>query len=58
MHPCATRPIDGVKTVVQDLIYHAGRLIDHGRQMVLGLGANDRAAAVFMRLHAQFTATP
>ena len=29
----------------------------HGRQMVLRLGANDRAAPVFMRLHAQFAAT-
>jgi DDE family transposase len=45
-----------IKTVMQELIYRAGRLIEHGRQMVLGLGANDRAAAVFMRLHAQFAA--
>jgi Transposase DDE domain group 1 len=46
-----------IKTVMQELIYRAGRLIEHGRQMVLGLGANDRAAAVFIRLHAQFAAT-
>ena len=46
-----------IKTVMQELIYRAGRLIEHGRQLVLGLGANDRAAAVFMRLHAQFAAT-
>jgi Transposase DDE domain group 1 len=46
-----------IKTVMQELIYRAGRLIEHGRQMVLGLGANDRTAAVFMRLHAQFAAT-
>jgi Transposase DDE domain group 1 len=46
-----------IKTVMQELIYRAGRLIGHGRQMVLGLAANDRAAAVFMRLHAQFAAT-
>ena len=46
-----------IKTVMQELIYRAGRLIEHGRQMVLGLGANDRSAAVFMRLHAQFAAT-
>ena len=46
-----------IKTVMQELIYRAGRLIEHGRQRVLGLGANDRAAAVFMRLHAQFAAT-
>lgn len=53
-HPAKRRRI---KTVMQELIYRAGRLIEHGRQMVLGLGANDRAAAVFMRLHAQFAAT-
>jgi len=46
-----------IKTVMQELIYRAGPLIEHGRQMVLGLGANDRAASVFMRLHAQFAAT-
>lgn len=46
-----------IKTVMQELIYRAGRLIEHGRQLMLGLGANDRAAAVFMRLHAQFAAT-
>ena len=46
-----------IKTVMQELIYRAGRLIEHGRQMVLGLGANDRSAGVFMRLHAQFAAT-
>ena len=47
-----------IKTVMQELIYRAGRLIEHGRRLVLGLGANDRAAAAFMRLHAQFAATP
>ena len=47
-----------IKTVMQELIYRAGRLIQHGRRVILGLGANDRAAAVFMRLHAQFAATP
>lgn len=46
-----------IKTVMQELIYRAGRLIEHGRQLVLGLGASDRAAAVFIRLHAQFAAT-
>jgi hypothetical protein len=45
-----------IKTVMQELIYRAGRLIQHGRQLVLGLGSNDRAATVFMRLHAQFAA--
>jgi hypothetical protein len=52
-HPAKRRRI---KTVMQELIYRAGRLIEHGRQMVLGLGAHDRSAAVFMRLHAQFAA--
>lgn len=46
-----------LKTVMQELVYRAGRLIEHGRQFILGLGANDRAAVVFMRLHAQFAAT-
>jgi len=44
-----------VKTVMQALIYRAGRLVAHGR-LILGLGANDRSAAVFTRLHAQFAA--
>jgi Transposase DDE domain group 1 len=47
-----------LKTVMQELIYRAGRLIAHGRRVVLGLGANDRAATVFMRSYAQFAATP
>lgn len=47
-----------IKTVMQELIYRAARLIEHGRRVILGLGANDRAATVFMRLHAQFAATP
>lgn len=53
-HPAKRRRL---KTVMQELIYRAGRLIEHGRQMVLGLGANDRAAPAFMRLHAQFAPT-
>lgn len=47
-----------IKTVIQELIYRAGRLIEHGRQLILGLGANDRAAAVFKRLHEQLAAAP
>ena len=46
-----------IKTVMQELIYRAGRLIEHSRRIVLGLGANDRAAEVFMRSYAQFAAT-
>jgi hypothetical protein len=47
-----------IKTVMQELIYRAARLIEHGRRIILGLGANDRAATVFKRMHAQFAATP
>jgi Transposase DDE domain group 1 len=46
-----------IKTVMQELIYRAGRLIERGRQLILGLGANDRSAPAFMRLHAQFAAS-
>ena len=42
-----------IKTVMQELIYRAGRLFEHGRQLILGLGANDRAAGVFIRMNAQ-----
>ncbi len=34
-----------IKTVIQELVYRAGRLIDSGRQLILGLGANDRSAS-------------
>lgn len=46
-HPAKRRRI---KTVMQELIYRAARLIEHGRRCILGLGANDRSAGVFMRL--------
>jgi hypothetical protein len=46
-----------IKTVVLELIYRAGWLIGHGRQLLLGLGANDRAAKVFIRSFAQFAPT-
>ena len=36
---------------MQELLYRAGRLIEHGRQLILGLGANDRAAKAFTRVH-------
>ena len=41
---------------MQELIYRAGRLIEHGRRMILGLGANDRAAKAFQRLHGELFA--
>ncbi len=40
-----------IKTVMQELIYRAGRLIDSGRRLIPGLGANDTAAKVFMQMH-------
>ena len=46
-----------IKTVMQELIYRAGRLIATGRRVILGLGANDKAAKAFIRLHAQFAPT-
>lgn len=49
-HPAKRRRI---KTVIQELIYRAARLIDHGRCRILGLGANDRSAQAFGRLHGQ-----
>jgi len=42
-----------IKTVIQELIYRAARLIEHGRRLILGLGANDRAARAFAGLHGQ-----
>ena len=58
MRRCATPPKRRrLKTVMQELIYRAGRLIATGRRIILGLGANDRAAQAFTRLHEQFAAT-
>ena len=45
-----------IKTVMQELIYRAGRLIAHGRRIILGLGANDRSAKAFQRLHGELFA--
>ena len=45
-----------IKTVMQELIYRAGRLIQTGRRIILGLGANDRAAKAFARVHAELFA--
>ena len=52
-HPAKRRRL---KTVLQELIYKAGCLIEHGRQLILGLGANDRAAAAFELMHKQLQA--
>ena len=45
-----------IKTVMQELIYRAGRLIEHGLRIILGLGANDRCAKAFSRLHGELFA--
>lgn len=45
-----------LKTVMQELVYRAGRLIEHGRRLILGLGANDRAAKAFTRVHGELFA--
>jgi hypothetical protein len=52
-HPAKRRRL---KTVMQELIYRAGRLIEHGRRLILGLGANDRAAKAFARLDGELFA--
>ena len=46
-----------IKTVILNLIYRTGRLIQTGRRPVLGLRAHDRAVQVFMRSFAQSAAT-
>ena len=46
-----------IKTVMQELIYRAGRLIESGRRLILGLGANDKAAKAFARVHGELFAT-
>jgi len=43
-HPAQRRR---VRTVMQEMMYKAARLISHARQWVLGLGANDRGYAAF-----------
>ncbi len=45
-----------LKSVMQELTYRAGRLIERGRRLILGLGANDRAAKAFARLNEQLFA--
>ena len=45
-HPAQRRRI---RTVMQELMFKATRMVKHARQWVLGLGANDGAFAVFQR---------
>ena len=42
-----------IKTVMQELMFKAGRMIRHAGRWVLGLGENDTAFTVFERLYAQ-----
>jgi hypothetical protein len=44
-----------MKTVMQDIMFKAGRIIKHARRSILGLGANDSAYIVFERLYRQLT---
>jgi hypothetical protein len=45
-----------IKTVIQELVHRAARLIRTSRRLVIGLGANDRSAGAFVRLHADLFA--
>jgi Transposase DDE domain group 1 len=45
-----------LKTVIQELIYRAGRIIETGRRIILGLGANDKAAKALARVHGELFA--
>jgi hypothetical protein len=40
-----------IKTVMQEIMFKAGRMIKHAGHRVLGLGANDSAQTVFERLN-------
>jgi Transposase DDE domain group 1 len=42
-----------MKTVMQELMFKAGRMVKHAGRWVLGLGANDSAHTVFERLYGQ-----
>ena len=46
-----------IRTVMQELMFKAARMLHHARQWVLGLGANDRAFAVFERHWCQLDTT-
>jgi hypothetical protein len=46
-----------IRTVMQELMFKAARMVHHARQWVLGLGASDRAFAVFERHGCQLDTT-
>ena len=45
-----------IKTLMQEIMFKAGRMIKHARCWVLGLGANDSAHTVSERLYRPLTA--
>ncbi len=45
-----------IKTVMQELTYRAGRLIETGRRIILGLGANARTVKSLARVHGELLA--
>lgn len=45
-----------IKTVMQEMMYKAARIISHARGWVLGISGADSGFAVFERAHAQFKA--
>ena len=46
-----------IRTVMQELMYKAARMIKHAGRWVLGIGANDSGFAVFDRRYGQLKAT-
>lgn len=46
-----------IKTVMQELMYKAARMIKHAGRWVLGIGAHDSGFAVFDRLYGQLKTT-
>ena len=47
-----------MKTVMQEIMFKAGRMIKYAGRWVLGLGVNDSAHIVFERLYRQLTPKP
>lgn len=45
-----------IKTVMQELMFKAARIISHARGWVLGLSSSDSGFAVFERAHAKMRA--
>ena len=47
-----------IKTVMQELMFKAARMIRHAERLVLGLGESDRGFAVFERHYRQLSGQP